>query len=55
MVKGWLDHTLIIHSVSAVSHPCALVQLVLSSPEEQSVLSSKTVPYRSEALSKGSL
>lgn len=43
MVKGWLDHTIIIHSNSAVSHPCALVQLGLSSTEEQSALSSNTL------------
>lgn len=39
MVKGWLDHTIIIQFNTAVSQPCALVQSALSSPEEQSTFS----------------
>lgn len=42
MMKGWLDHTIIIPSNTAVSHACVLVQLVLSSPEEQSALLENT-------------
>ena len=44
VVKGWLDLTIIIHFNSAVSHLCALVQLILSSIEEQSAFCN-TIQY----------